>query len=165
MTGNGSVIGSKANPTGDIVGTTDTQTLTNKTLTSPLFGGTIDGWISAGETWTYASADDPTFTFTVNADVTGKYSAGMKIKLTQGTVKYFIITAVSTYSGGNTTITVYGGTDYDLANSAISANYYSMVKSPFGFPMSPAKWSVEFTSSDTQTQSAPTNGTWYNMVM
>ena len=38
-----------------------------------------------------------------------------------------------------------------------------MVKSPFGFPMSPAKWTVEFTSSDTQTQSAPTNGTWYNI--
>ena len=157
------IIGSKANPTGDIVGTTDTQTLTNKTLTSPLFAGVIDGWISAGETWTYASADDPTFTFTVAADVTTKYSAGMKIKLTQGTVKYFIITAVSAFSGGNTTITVYGGTDYDLANAAITSPYYSMVKSPQGFPMSPAKWTVEFTSSDTQTQSAPTNGTWYNI--
>ena len=87
----------------------------------------------------------------------------MKIKLTQGTVKYFIITAVSTYSGGNTTITVYGGTDYDLANAAITSPYYSMMKSPQGFPMSPAKWTGEFTSSDTQTQSAPTNGTCYNI--
>lgn len=144
------------------------QTLTNKTLTapalsSPTISGAWDGWISAGETWTYASADDPTFTFTVASDVTTKYSAGMKIKLTQGTVKYFIITAVSTYSGGNTTITVYGGTDYDLANSAISANAYSMMKSPQGFPMSPAKWTVSVTDTSSRTQTTPTSGTWYNI--
>jgi hypothetical protein len=122
-----------------------------------------NGWISAGETWTYASADDPTFTFTVAADVTTKYSAGMKIKLTQGTVKYFIITAVSTYSGGNTTITVYGGTDYDLADSAISANAYSMMKSPFGFPMSPAKWEVTKTDGTQRSQGTATASTWYNL--
>jgi hypothetical protein len=153
----------KTMPTGDIVGTTDTQTLTNKTLTSPLFGGTIDGWVSAGETWTYASADDPTYTFTVAADVTTKYSAGMKIKLTQGTVKYFIITAVSTYSGGNTTITVYGGTGYDLANSAISANAYSMVRSPFGFPMNPNLWTVELADTSQRSQASAAQNTWYNL--
>lgn len=117
------------------------------------------GWITAGETWTYASADDPTFTFTVSADVTTKYSAGMKIKLTQGTVKYFIITAVSAFSGGNTTITVYGGTDYDLADSAISANAYSMMKSPQGFPMSPAKWS-QTTTHTTQNYSITSPTSW-----
>jgi len=87
-------------------------------------GGTVDGvdiseddgWRAAGETWTYASADDPTFTFTISGDKTSKYSPGMRIKLTQTTVKYFIITAVS-YSAPNTTVTVYGGTDYDLVNA------------------------------------------------
>ena len=44
----------------------------------------LAGYFLAGETWTYASADDPTFTFTIaNSDATTKYSAGMKIKLTQ----------------------------------------------------------------------------------
>lgn len=36
ITGNGSTIGSKTNPSGAFVGDTDTQTLTNKTLTSPV---------------------------------------------------------------------------------------------------------------------------------
>lgn len=122
-----------------------TQTLAGKTLTSPILQGTVDGWVSASETWTYVSADDPTFTFTVNADVTTKYSPGMRVKLTQTTAKYFIITAVSSYSGGNTTITVYGGTDYDLANAAITSPYYSTQKAPVGFPLAPSKWTESTT--------------------
>lgn len=121
-----------------------------------------NGWIPAGETWTYASADDPTFTFTISGDKTSKYSAGMRIKLTQTTIKYFIITAVS-YSSPNTTITVYGGTDYDLANATITSPYYSMVKAPFGFPMSPEKWRVYVSKTSVSTQSSPTSNTWYNV--
>ena len=152
-----------------VVTETGIQTLTNKTLTapaltSPTISGAWDGWISAGETWTYESADDPTFTFTVGADVTTKYSVGMKIKLTQGTVKYFIITAISAFTGGVTTITVYGGTDYDLASSAISANAYSMMRTPVGFPLDSEKWMVKETdSSGTLQQENPTQNVWYNI--
>jgi hypothetical protein len=121
------------------------------------------GWISAGETWTYASADDPTFTFTVNGDKTSKYSPGMRIKVTQSsTVVYFIITKV-TYSSPNTTITVYGGTDYDLADSAISDSFYSFQKAPFGFPLSPDKWSIQTSSTSQSAQSNPVASTWYNL--
>ena len=95
-----------------------------------------NGWTPALETWTYASADDPTYTFTISGDLTDKYSAGMRIKLTQTTAKYFIITKVA-YSSPNTTITVYGGTDYDLANATITNPYYSVVKAPQGFPLDP----------------------------
>jgi len=133
------------------------------TIKASELNGILSGWIPAGETWTYNSADDPTYTFKVNADVTGKYSAGMKIKLTQTTVKYFIITAVSAYSGGYTTITVYGGTDYDLAEAGITNPYYSMVKSPQGFLMNPDKWSVVTTYTSNGEQTSPTVNVWYNI--
>jgi len=87
------------------------------------------GWISAGETWTYASST----TVTISGDKTAKYSKGMKVKLTQTTVKYFYITAVS-YSAPNTTLTLTAGSDYTVANATITSPYYSMVANPAGFP-------------------------------
>jgi len=121
-----------------------------------------DGWAAAGETWVYASADDPTFTFTVaGVDLTTKYSAGMKIKLTQTTVKYFIITRV-TFST-NTTITVYGGADYDLANAAITLPFYSTSRSPALFPLSRDKWMVRLTDTTDRSQGSPVASTIYNL--
>ena len=102
-----------------------TQTLTNKTLTSPVLQGDVDGWVGANETWTYASAT----TITVPSGAASTYQKGDKIKLTQTTVKYFYITAVA-----DTVLTVTGGTDYTVADAAISLNYYSKVENPQGFP-------------------------------
>jgi hypothetical protein len=124
--------------------------------------GNFDGWIPVNEAWTYASADSPTFTFTVSGDLTNKYSPGMRIKLTQSSVAYFIITAVS-YSSPNTTVTVYGGIDYTLANADITFPYYSTVKAPFGFPLDPAKWTVETVYSTNGNQSGPSANNWYNV--
>jgi hypothetical protein len=84
-----------------------------------------DGWLDPKETWAYASAT----TITVPAGAASRYSVGDKIKLTQTTVKYFYVTAVA-----DTVLTVTGGTDYTVANAAISANYYSKMASPVGFP-------------------------------
>jgi hypothetical protein len=85
-----------------------------------------DGWQDANESWTFATAT----TITVPSDATLKYSVGDKIKLTQSAVvKYFYIVGVST-----TVLTITGGSDYTLANSAITANYYSKAASPLGFP-------------------------------
>lgn len=88
-----------------------------------------NGWIPLTGTFTYSSADSPTFVITTSVDLTGIVGLGMKIKLTQATTKYFIVTAIT-----NNSITMYGGTDYTLTNSAISNVYYSMLKAPFGFP-------------------------------
>ena len=106
-------------------------------------GGGGGNWTSDSNTWTFSSADSPTFVISVNADMTALITAGTQIQLTQSaTVKYFIVTAVGAYSGGATLITVYGGTDYTLANSAITSPNYSYAKAPTGFPLSPAKWTV-----------------------
>lgn len=132
-------------------------------LSQPTTSGIpADGWVAAGETWTYASADDPTFTFTVaGVDLTGKYQPGQRIKLTQTTAKYFIITKVAFST--DTTITIYGGTDYDLANASITSPYWSPVKAPFGFPLDPTKWTVEVADTADRSQATPSGGTWYNL--
>ncbi len=122
------------------------------------------GWISIPITatpgfMTYTSADDPTFVASLAADVTSYVSVGMKMKLTQSaTIKYFIITAITANS-----ITLYGGTDYDLANEDISAVYFSPHKEPHGFPMNPTKWTVEITDNTQRSQANPAANTWYNL--
>lgn len=90
----------------------------------------LDGWVDdTGETWTYVSATS----FKVSGvDVTAKYTVGTRIKLTQTTVKYFVVTA-SSFST-DTTVTITGGSDYTLANAAISANYHSYAANPQGYP-------------------------------
>lgn len=116
------------------------------------------GWIPADETWTYSSVDGPTGVITIPAGGASKYGVGMRVKLTQTTVKYFIVTAVS-----DTTLTIYGGTDYALTSAAISANYYSLMKAPLGMPMDPNKWTVQVTDTTGRSQGSPTGGTWYNL--
>jgi len=136
----------------DVAGTAKTEKITLKNL------GLVDGWMPASEAWSFASADAPTYTITVPSDATDKYSAGMRIKLTHGAaVKYFIITKVAA-----TVLTVYGGTDYTLSDTAFTLPFYSTQKAPLDFPLSPVKWTVEVTNSDNNSQSSPTQNTWYN---
>lgn len=87
------------------------------------------GWTKSMNTWTYASAS----TFTITGDVTSIYTKGTKIKWTQTTVKYGVVSS-SSYSAPNTTVTIIVNTSYTIANAAISNNYYSYLDSPFGFP-------------------------------
>jgi len=139
-----------------------TATLTNKTLTTPtITGANWDGWALDANTWSYSSADSPTFVISVNADMTALIGVGDRIKLTQTTAKYFIVTAMGAYSAGATLITVYGGTDYTLANAAITAPYYSHAKYPFGFPATRDKWTVTVTDTGNAAKATPTANTWY----
>lgn len=84
-----------------------------------------DGWTPVSDTWTYASAS----TITVPSGAAAIYQVGDKIKLTQTTPKYFYVTVVA-----DTLLTVTGGTDYTVANAAITSPYYSHQQSPLLFP-------------------------------
>src|SRR5574344_2988579 len=128
------------------------------------------GWISADETWTYSSVDNPTGVITISGDKTGKYSLGMRIKFTNGgNVIYGIITKIS-YSSPNTTLTFLHEINpsnslavHLMANSAITNNYYSNMKVPFGFPSSSDKWTIRKVSTAYGEQANPTANTWYNL--
>jgi len=138
-------------------GTPKTEKITLERL------GLTNGWFPITKTLVYAAADDPTFTFTIAAfDATAQLSPGMKIKLTNATVKYFIITKV-VFDDPGSTITVYGGTDYNLVDAAITSPFYSTQKAPLDFPLDPDKWTVEITDSDNTTQVTPITGTYYNI--
>jgi hypothetical protein len=75
--------------------------------------------------------------------------------------KKAIVTNVGAYSGGNTLITAYHGTDFNLVNATIASPYYSSVKVPFGFNINPNKWSVFISSNLVITQATPTLNTAY----
>ena len=84
------------------------------------------GWVEVNETWTYASAT----TITVPTDATLTYQKGMKIRFKQGgAYKYFYGKTIAA-----TLLTVTGGSDYSVANSAITDVAYSFIERPFGFP-------------------------------
>jgi hypothetical protein len=111
----------------------------------------LSGWAPAIETWEYASSTS----FSISGDKRDKYQKGDKIRLKQGgDWKYFYITGVS-YSAPNTTITITGGSDYTLANAAITDNYYSKAENPQGFP----DW-FNWTPAFTGFASAPAGGVY-----
>ena len=88
--------------------------------------GGLDSWIPAEETWTYASAT----TITVPSGAASKYQKGDKIKITNNSAtKYFYIVGVA-----DTVLTVTGGTDYTVHDSAITNPFFSKIENPQGFP-------------------------------
>lgn len=113
-------------------------------------------WIASSVSLTFSSAAAPTFVATTGSDLSGLIPVGARIKLTQTTVKYFIVTAIDA-----TTITLYGGTDYTLANAAISLVSYSIAKAPLGFPLQAEKWTVSVSDANVRSQGSPTANTWY----
>lgn len=126
------------------------------------------GWTSVSSTWTYASADDPIYQIYVSGDASNHsdYKLGNKIKCTNNsTTVYGFIVKVGSYDSGNnrTPVDIYCGTDYDIANSAITVPFISKIKNPDGFPLDDNKWSVIFTDTGNRTQTPVTTSDWYNL--
>lgn len=94
------------------------------------------GWVDdTTETWTYASGSGGgTATFTVAGDQTAKYTPGTRIKLTQSAAVAYFVVAAASFAASTTTVTITGGSDYTLANSAITANFHSYDANPQGYP-------------------------------
>lgn len=135
-------------------------------LDTAVFSALPSGWVSYSTVVpTRASADDPTYVLTfAGVDLTSTMGVGMKVKWTQNsTVRYGIITAISFST--NTTVTLYGGTDYDVDDTgtyAISAFHYSTQKAPLSFPLDPTKWTFKVTDT-TQRTTSGSAGTWNNV--
>jgi hypothetical protein len=160
------------NGTNKITITAPSAVASDKTLTLPDVTDTLataSGWNPADETWTYASVDDPTGVITISGDKTSKYSAGMRIRFVNGgNTIHGIITAVA-YSDPNTSITFLHEIDPTdslalvlIADSAITAPFYSTQKAPFGFPLAENKWTVQLTDVSNRTSVSPGASTWVN---
>jgi hypothetical protein len=106
------------------------QTLTNKTLTSPILQGDVNGWIVSTDTWVYASAS----TFTIaGVDRTTTYTKGTRLKWNEdASVKYGVV--VGSAFSTNTTVTIAVNTDYVITNTTLSAAAYSYAANPQGYP-------------------------------
>lgn len=88
-----------------------------------------DGWTADTDTWVYVSATS----FKIEGkDVASRFPVGCKIKITQTTDKYFNV--VSAAFSTDTLVTVTAGSDYTIANAAITSPKYSYASCPVGFP-------------------------------
>lgn len=140
---------------------------TSPTITTPTIDTPVvkawSGWqLYSAVTPTYTSADDPTYVITfAGVDLTSIMSVGMKVKFTNNSTTFYGFISALSFST-NTVMTLYGGTDYDVANSAISAFYFSTDRAPQGFPLDPTKWSVLVTDA-TQQSGAISATTWTNV--
>lgn len=148
---------------GDIV--QDGVTLTNNATPEIIGRFADDGFMPLNRDGAFASADAGvnTYTFIMDGDFTGMVQEGDKLQFTQTTdgVKYGFVTKVAV-TANVTTFTVYTGTDFDIDNETLTSIGVSRARAPFGFPLSPAKWTQELSSSTDDQTPTPTQFVWTN---
>jgi len=100
----------------------------NQTGIEKFIGGMPDGWIPISTNPSYVSGTSIVFIGVSPLS----FPVGTKVKFTQsGTVKYFYV--LSAVYAGTLTLTLTGGSDYTVANVAITEFYYSHGLA-YGFP-------------------------------
>lgn len=144
---------SSANLATAVTGETGTGALvfgTAPTISSPIIQQDWNMWITATDTWTYASAT----TFTIaGVDRTAIFTKGTRLKFTNNAITVYATVIASAFST-NTTVTVATNTDYTIANSAITLPFYSYAANPAGWPT----W-FTFTHNATWNGTPPTTPT------
>ena len=140
------------------------------TAVNTVNSGVEGGWVPFREydSLKFGNADGPSFycpswelELGSSKSLTDYLSVGMKVKMTQnGIVKYFFITAMSENG-----VTLYGGTNYIVEDTYMQSLYFSMVKSPFGFPMDPDVWTVLKTFPNEMVANTPNAWSWYEIGM
>jgi hypothetical protein len=121
----------------------------------------LSGWTTYESDFAYYSADAPSYKMSVSVLLADKLSPGYRVRVNQGGYKYFILTSVDEV-GSTTHLTLYGGTDYTLADETITDVAFSPHKAPYGFPLDPDKWTVEITEQDWVEQASPVQDTRYD---
>ncbi len=89
-------------------------------------------WIADNRIFSYASAT----TVTTPGDITAQYGVGTKLRWKQtgdSNYRFAYLTAAS-YGAPNTTLTLRGGSDYSVANAAITEWWFSYAALAPGFP-------------------------------
>lgn len=89
-----------------------------------------DGWITDPNTLVYVSASSFKVT---GVNVTAQYAKGTRIKFTNNATTFYGVVASSSFST-DTTVTLIANSDYAIANSAITAPFYSYQANPQGYP-------------------------------
>lgn len=112
---------------------------------------------------------DPIFTIRFAAvNLTDRLSAGMRVTWVQNSTQRFGLIHKVSLSSSNTDVVVYGGTDYNVDDTStypITEFKYSGIKAPYGFPLDPAKWTVEAIYTTDVTVSSPSSGSYNNLSM
>jgi hypothetical protein len=95
--------------------------------------------------------------------IVAKYASGAAIGTASLNVtKKAIVTKVGQYSGGNTQVTFWGGSDNVLVNATITEPHYSNIKIPFGFNVNEKKWRAMFyDGASIKSKASPVSGTYY----
>lgn len=138
--------------------------------TSPSWGtvasSSSDGWTLDSNTWTVAgTASDPQFTITSPGTINTTFGQGARFKMDNaGSTGYYLLSLAPAVASGTTTLTLYGGTAYNLVSgSAITNVYYSREKAPLNFPLADSFWTVQRVDTSSRTQASPTQNQWYNL--
>ncbi len=133
LTATSGVIGAVTAPSGTIIGTTDTQTMSNKTLTSPVVNGTITGTYTIGGTPTFPSTVvSTTGTQTLSGKTISGASNTLTVRLANDVTGNLPVTNLNSGTGAsNTTFwrgdgtwaTVSGSGDVTQSVNATAANH------------------------------------------